>query len=223
MRHRFCFGNEVKNIEVETKWPSFFFLPKGPINNIPALVQIMAWCRPGNEPSSEPISVIFTDAFMRHSVSISYLTLAVLNVSQKLYNSTFPIESLLVVRKEPFILHDQWLLMIWQRKEPRHQQPWWWPSCPEYSSFSTGSMMMSSNRNIFRLTGHLRGEFTGHRWIPRTKASDAEFDVFFDLRLNQRLSKHSWGCWFERQSRPLWRRCNGVSTLTHRGRDFEPI
>ena len=23
----------------------------------------------------------------------------------------------------------------------------------------------------------------GHRWIPRTKASDAEFDVFFDLRL----------------------------------------
>ena len=35
-------------------------------------------------------------------------------------------------------------------------------------------MMTSSNGNIFRVTGHLCGEFTGHRWIPRTKASDAE-------------------------------------------------
>ena len=35
-------------------------------------------------------------------------------------------------------------------------------------------MMTSSNGNIFRVTGHLRGEFTGHRWIPHTKASDAE-------------------------------------------------
>ena len=26
----------------------------------------------------------------------------------------------------------------------------------------------------FRVTGHLCGEFTGPRWIPRTKASDAE-------------------------------------------------
>ena len=34
-------------------------------------------------------------------------------------------------------------------------------------------MMTSSNGNIFRITGHLCGEFTGHRWIPLTKASDA--------------------------------------------------
>ena len=36
-------------------------------------------------------------------------------------------------------------------------------------------MMTSSNGNIFRVTGPLRGEFTGHRWIPLPKASDAEF------------------------------------------------
>ena len=35
-------------------------------------------------------------------------------------------------------------------------------------------MMTSSNGNIFRVTGHLCGEFPGPRWIPRTKASDAE-------------------------------------------------
>ena len=51
-------------------------------------------------------------------------------------------------------------------------------------------MMTSSNGNIFCVTGHLCGEFTGPRWIPRTKASDGG-DVFCDLRLNKRLSKQS--------------------------------
>ena len=35
-------------------------------------------------------------------------------------------------------------------------------------------MMTSSNVNIFHVTGLLCGEFTGQRWIPLTKASDAE-------------------------------------------------
>ena len=38
-------------------WISLKFVPKGPINNIPALVQIMAWCWPGNKPLSEPMKV----------------------------------------------------------------------------------------------------------------------------------------------------------------------
>ena len=38
--------------------------------------------------------------------------------------------------------------------------------------------MTSSNGNIFRVTGPLCGEFTGDRWIPRTKASDAELWCF---------------------------------------------
>ena len=36
------------------------------------------------------------------------------------------------------------------------------------------TMMTSSNGNIFRVTGHLCGKFTGHWLIPRTKANDAE-------------------------------------------------
>ena len=39
-------------------------------------------------------------------------------------------------------------------------------------------MMTSSNGNIFRVAGLLWGEFTGHRWIPLTKASDAELWYF---------------------------------------------
>ena len=48
------------------------------------------------------------------------------------------------------------------------------------------NMMTSSNRNIFRVSGPLCGEFTGHRWIPRTKASDAELWCFI------------WSAWINR-------------------------
>ena len=40
-------------------------------------------------------------------------------------------------------------------------------------------MMTSSNGNISRVTGQFCVEFTGHRRIPRTKASDAELWCFF--------------------------------------------
>ena len=36
---------------------SLKFIPKGPIDNIPALVQIMAWRRSGDKPLSEPMVV----------------------------------------------------------------------------------------------------------------------------------------------------------------------
>ena len=41
-------------------------------------------------------------------------------------------------------------------------------------------MMTWSNGTIFHHSGHLCGEFTGLRWLPRTKASDARFDAFFN-------------------------------------------
>ena len=69
-------------------------------------------------------------------------------------------------------------------------------------------MMTSSNGNIFRVTGHLCGEFTGPPWIPRTKARDAELWCF--LRLNKRFRKQSWGWWFETPLRSLWRHCNDM-------------
>ena len=46
------------------------------------------------------------------------------------------------------------------------------------------------------------GEFPAQRPVARS------FDVYFDLRLNKRLSKQSWDWWFETQSRPLWRHRN---------------
>ena len=48
------------------------------------------------------------------------------------------------------------------------------------------------------------GEFPAQRPVTRS------FDVFFYLCLNKRLSKQSWGWWFETPSRLLWRHCKGV-------------
>ena len=69
-------------------------------------------------------------------------------------------------------------------------------------------MMTSSNGNIFSVTGPLCGEFTGQLWISLQRQVTRSFDVFFDLRLNKRLSKQSRIWWFETSSRQLWRHCN---------------
>ena len=61
----------------------------------------------------------------------------------------------------------------------------------------------------FSSFGPLCGEFTGLRWIPRTKASNAELWCFLWSALIKRLSKHSRGWWwFETLLRPSWRHCN---------------
>ena len=65
---KYIFLNENLWISIKI---SLKFVPKGPINNIPALVQVMAWRRPGDKPLSDPMMVKFTNAYMRHSASIS--------------------------------------------------------------------------------------------------------------------------------------------------------
>ena len=46
------------------------------------------------------------------------------------------------------------------------------------------------------------GEFPSQRPVVRS------VDIFFDLRMNKRLSKQSWGWWYQTPSRSLWRHCN---------------
>ena len=75
------------------------------------------------------------------------------------------------------------------------------------------SMMTSSNGNIFRVTGPLCGECIGPGEFPAQRPVTRSFEVFFDLRLNKRLSKQSWGWWFETQSCSLWRQCNAVNDV----------
>ena len=101
-----------------------------------------------------------------------------------------------------FVFHDD---VIKWKHFPRN-----WPTqLIDNSNLHTGgiwircySMMTSSNGNIYALlaicagNSPVPGEFTAQR--PMTRS----FDVFFDLRLNKRLSKQ-WWCWC-----PLWCHCN---------------
>ena len=64
-----------------------------------------------------------------------------------------------------------------------------WKHFPRYWPFVRGNSPVT-------------GEFPAQR--PMTRS----FDIFFDLRLNKRLSKQSWGRWFETPSCPLWRHRN---------------
>ena len=51
------------------------------------------------------------------------------------------------------------------------------------------------------------GEFSSQMPVMRS------FDVFFDLRLNKRLSRPPRGRWSETPSRSLWRQCNVIICL----------
>ena len=72
--------------------------------------------------------------------------------------------------------------------------PWW---RHQMETFSALPVLCAGNSPV-------TGEFPTQRPVTRS------FDVFFDLRLNKRLSKHSWGWWFETPSCSWWHHCNAV-------------
>ena len=74
----------------------------------------------------------------------------------------------------------------------KFQRPWW---RHQMEAFSALLALWAGNSPV-------PGEFPSQR--PETRS----FDVFFDQRLNKRMSEQSWGWWFETLSRPLWRHSN---------------
>ena len=88
---------------------------------------------------------------------------------------------------------------------PCYLRTQWGPNAASVHVCNWHLMMTSSNGNIFRVTGHLCGEFTGSGEFPAQRPVTRSFDVFFDLHPNKRLSKQWWGWWFETPSCPFWR------------------
>ena len=83
--------------------------------------------------------------------------------------------------------------------------------CQWLRGAASGPMMTPSNRYILRVTDPLCGvtEFPSQRPVTR------RFDVFFDLRLNKRLSKPPRRQWLETPSRPLCRHRNVMNDLEY--------
>ena len=75
-------------------------------------------------------------------------------------------------------------------------------------------MMTSSNGNVFRVTGPLCGNSPVTGEFPSQRPVTRSFDVSFDLQLNKRLSKQSWGWWLETASGSLW--CHWENEWWHR-------
>ena len=97
------------------------------------------------------------------------------------YQTCAAIESHLVQVPLPF----PWCLA------PVAQMAWW---RHEMETFSVLLAICAGNSSVI-------GEFPTQRPVTRS------FDVFFDLCLNKRLSKQSWGWWFETPWRSLRRHC----------------
>ena len=83
---------------------SLKFVPISPINNIPALVQIMAWRRPGDKPLSEPMMVglpthicvtrpqwVNGDYISMTLVYASLLTVTIPSMHNTVYSKYFPV------------------------------------------------------------------------------------------------------------------------------------
>ena len=96
-------------------------------------------------------------------------------------------------------LQDTFSIALFQMKFELHRRAsvsahWtWWRH--QMETFSVLLAMCAVNSPI-------TAEFPAQRPVTRS------FDVLFDLHLNKRLSKQSWGWWLETLSRPLWRHSN---------------
>ena len=73
--------------------------------------------------------------------------------------------------------------------------------------------MTSSNGKISTLLAICAGNSPVTGEFPTQRPVTRSFGVFFDLRLNKRLSKQSQGWWFETLSSASWRYCNEIVKL----------
>ena len=82
--------------------------------------------------------------------------------------------------------------------------------------------------NHFRAQALCEGNPTGESWIPIQRPVTRSFGVFFDVRLNKRLSKRSRCRWFETLWRSLWRDVNVMliesyaKQMKNKGLDLSP-
>ena len=101
---------------------SLKFVPKSPVNNIPALVQIMAWRRPGDKPLSEAMMAsLLTHICITRPQWINFC-----DARDGMFR---------------FILSIQCLLMPWLHKSPGHQPQWYW-------QYWIGKMFGCSDANL---------------------------------------------------------------------------
>ena len=170
---------------------SLKFVSKVRINNFPALVQIMAWRRPGDKPLSWPVMV----SFLIH-ISVTrpqWVKCYIIHVEHCHEKCVVTISQGYQANAMATDL-IQWKFMI-TFKLSFSACHWWliW-----ISSFTWWRLIMETFSALLTLC-------EGNPPVNLQRPVTQSFDVFFDLCLNKQLSKHSK---FETPSRPLWRHSN---------------
>ena len=85
-------------------------VPKGPINNIPTLVQIMAWRQPGDKPLSEPMMAsLLTHIGLYASLGLNELTLIPAWISNYIHVSWDEITCLFLIFKGVAVKVWEWM------------------------------------------------------------------------------------------------------------------
>ena len=99
------------------------------VDNIPALVQIMAWCGTGDKPLFTPMVTLVIDAYMRRSASVSSLISCGSNINSILLKFIIPSGSLsshyeIAPRWISQDLVDHWTTLVqvmsWHRQATNH-------------------------------------------------------------------------------------------------------
>ena len=173
------FLNENVWIPIEI---SLKFVPKGSINNNPALFQIMAWRRPGDKPLSEPMMV----SPLTHICVYRLQWVNWTDVHKDLWCHMVSLDNNDLNSWSHYFVGVYIMNEMYHYTTARSCKHYFGHSLYKPSRSCHGGcrcpgvyfIMASSNGNIFRVTGHLCGEFTSHQWIPHTKASDTELWYF---------------------------------------------
>ena len=219
----------------------------GPINNIPTLVQIMAWRRPGDKPLSETIMVrllthicVTRPQWVNRSMWCIYYHLPVTLCIYHDVLTHWPLRSVVVIIKVSFFhqgyvseaLSVKFISCKCQNITLMIIQHWkmWWLAVVSHQAINWGKddhavwryMAPLSHKELTdshddviewkpfpRYWPFVRGI---HQSVVNSSQRPAlpSFDVYFDLSLDKRLSKQSWGWWFETPPRLLWRQYNDV-------------
>ena len=145
---------------------SLTFVALGPINNISALAQKMAWCRPGVKPLSAPMmfwlpthKCVIRPQWVKGGIYVFLKSFICHNYTIDRQGKCIPMTYMIALHRVMRIVINfpfcKYLISAFNSWLAWHTQP----------------MMKSWHENAFHITGPLCGESSNHPWASSQRAS----------------------------------------------------
>ena len=135
-------------------------------------------------------------------LNVLYIKLST-NIHTKMTNEMRKFSAIILDHCKPRVVIMTLCRQWWNRRVSFWQPRYMWQTvtprwCQQMETISALLALCAGNSPV-------TGEFPVQRPVTRS------FDFLFDLLLNRRLSKQSWGWWFETPTRLLWRHCDDIT------------